>query len=539
MMRVLIAICVLMWASAAHAATYYVATNGDNSRSCATAQNINFPKQTLNNAVGCLTPGDTLLVRAGTYTEAFLNGAVPAGNSSNHVRIAAYPGSTPYETVWMKPSSGTRVMDFAGSQQYIDIDAINIDAEFMTNDGVKINAVAAGNTAHHMRFSNLTILGPTNCQAGANTGCHLIVATQLATGLEAANEFVNITMSRHPGFGDDFSHGFYLNSHDNIIDHCVIDGSSGWSGNGVQIFNGNGVAVATTPQGNTVKYCIITNITGSGRRRGIEMGFQSGTSKIYGNLIYGIGGTLSQSAGIRLEGTTQEIYNNTIYGSTRHGILVEGGSGHIIRNNIAYGNSVSNYEITGGSVSASSNNYGDTETGWTSLASNPFVDVSSSNFRLQSGAAPINNGTGTAPISTLVTVDLDGTSRPQDGAYDAGAYEFVTTPSTGPTVTIHGPTTSATYATTATELSGPEALSGIASDDTSVASCSWHNNATGQTAVTNGTTSWSVTQLPLAAGVINGITVTCLDGAGNAGSDSIGVTAGTQVQRYQLRIKKQ
>ena len=51
------------------AATYYVATTGNDARTCATAQTITTPKRTIASGVACLNPGDTLYIRAGTWTE--------------------------------------------------------------------------------------------------------------------------------------------------------------------------------------------------------------------------------------------------------------------------------------------------------------------------------------------------------------------------------------------------------------------------------------------------------------------------------------
>lgn len=538
-------IALLLWASAAHAATYYVSTTGQQSPevSCATAQNINTPKRTISSAAGCLAPGDTLLVRGGTYAEALewhidsFGGGTDWG--SGKVRIAAYPGTQPYEVVWMRPTSGSRVIDLAGGHQYIEFDGINLDGELVTNDVAKINGVT-GNAAHHIRFQNLTARGMTKCQAGVNTGCHMFIAAQLAVGLQGGNEFINLTLNRNPGFnGDDFSHGFYIQSADNIVDHCTIDGSQGWGGNGVQIFNGQ-AGVTTTPTNNTVKYCVMHDLAAgaAGRFRGVTTGAGSSNNKIYGNLIYRAGGTVNPSAAIAVEGSGQEIYNNTTPFNTRHGILPYAGTGHVVRNNVSFGNGVANYEITGvGTSATSSNNFGDTETGWSTLSTNPFVDSPNDNYRLQSGSAPINGGTNTSPIAALVTTDLDGTPRPQ-GTYDAGAYEFTSATSTAPTVTIQLPTTAASYTTTATELSGVEALSGIASDDVSVQSCSWSNSATGQSGATNGASSWNVPVIPLACSVANVITVTCLDGSANPGFDAITVFCSAQQQRFQLRIRR-
>src|SRR3954464_13791077 len=90
----------------AYAATYYVSPSGSNGNSCAQAQSASTPKFTLNASMSCLSGGDTLLVRGGTYNEALSN-VIPSGSSwSSKVRIAAYPG----ETVWMAPTSGTSVV---------------------------------------------------------------------------------------------------------------------------------------------------------------------------------------------------------------------------------------------------------------------------------------------------------------------------------------------------------------------------------------------------------------------------------------------
>src|SRR5438093_817612 len=79
----------------ATAATYYVATTGNDSRSCVTSQTITTPKQTIQSGIACLTAGDTLYLRQGTYQESILSGSpsFPSGTSwANPVTIASYPG---------------------------------------------------------------------------------------------------------------------------------------------------------------------------------------------------------------------------------------------------------------------------------------------------------------------------------------------------------------------------------------------------------------------------------------------------------------
>jgi uncharacterized surface protein with fasciclin (FAS1) repeats len=87
-----------------------------------------------------------------------------------------------------------------------------------------------------------------------------------------------------------------------------------------------------------------------------------------------------------------------------------------------------------------------------------------------------------------------------------------------PTITITGPTSGATYATTNNTLN----LSGSASDDTGISTITWSNNKGGGGAA-SGTTNWSVSGITLVSGD-NLITVTARDAAGNTGTDTITVT---------------
>jgi len=74
----------------AHASTYYVSKSGSDNNSCAQAQSVSTSKLTFIAGVGCLSAGDTVLVRGGTYDERMRS--APSGTSwSNTVRIAAYP----------------------------------------------------------------------------------------------------------------------------------------------------------------------------------------------------------------------------------------------------------------------------------------------------------------------------------------------------------------------------------------------------------------------------------------------------------------
>jgi hypothetical protein len=201
-----------------------------------------------------------------------------------------------------------------------------------------------------------------------------------------------------------------------------------------------------------------------------------GPVTIYNNIIYnagegwppGGGGTLPQGGGdfacINVTGGTQvppdtngtvpvEVYNNTLYncavghvpdgaGFTPSGIALGNYSPLLrlrARNNIIYDpNSSVPYTVdynqlfppAGGPLVNLIGDHnlffgssaGVPSTGFTSsITSNPlFVNATGHDFHLSSGSPAIQAGT---TIGGLVS-DLDGSPRPQLGAYDVGAYEY-------------------------------------------------------------------------------------------------------------------
>src|SRR5262245_9960513 len=104
------------------ASTYYVdGAGGDDSN----AGTLLKPFESINLGPQLLIPGDTLYLRAGTYSEPLINN-IPSGSSwSAPVTLAAYSG----ETVTLKPPAGTdRVLHFDGSStQFISIEGLILD----------------------------------------------------------------------------------------------------------------------------------------------------------------------------------------------------------------------------------------------------------------------------------------------------------------------------------------------------------------------------------------------------------------------------
>jgi hypothetical protein len=114
---------------------YYVATTGDDTRTCEQATNISTPRKTINKGIECLKGGgDTLYIRGGTYDESLGDGAsnntnppIPNGTSwTSAVKIAGYPGEKVMTTEGITMSSPASNADDPTATSYIIFDNLHI-----------------------------------------------------------------------------------------------------------------------------------------------------------------------------------------------------------------------------------------------------------------------------------------------------------------------------------------------------------------------------------------------------------------------------
>jgi hypothetical protein len=385
-------------AAAQSGATYYVATNGNDSNSCSQAQSQFTPKRSLNNAVTCVRLGGTLLVRGGTYNEALVNPPIAGTSWSSKVRIAANQG----EVVWLKPPAGIAAwtIDLQSGQHYIEFDGINLDT---TNalPGNEIGGLAVWGDAnsHHIRFQNAEILGnrlPGNFQTSR-------VGIVLQGGIAGSNEILRVKI--HGSGGPNSYYGMYIHSSDNVVDGVEVY-DTGMIG--IQIYN----AGVPAPARNTIRNCRIHDIVTSFNGQRFGMYLVGNDNLIYNNLIYNINADSSGAGlGISLQGANNEILNNTI-ANNRTAAIGIATTGTLIANNIAYGNDfdgVSDYGQTGTILGP--NDFG---------ADPQFVNPGEGNFQLRLGSVAVDAGTA----YSIVPTDAEGVLRPQGGAYDLGAYEL-------------------------------------------------------------------------------------------------------------------
>jgi hypothetical protein len=294
----------------AHAATYYVATNGSDSNPGSQVQ----PFRTINKGLKVLASGDTLYIRGGKYNEAInpVTGAIPNGGGSwaTATIIAGYPG----ETVTLAPTAGSSVIKLGsgGGFNYMIFDNLELDGTAMGSCGGCGEALYLGGDSHHIRFSNCNIHnGPSHNIFGGGS----------------FNEFINNRVH------DSRAYGWYWSGNNTIFDGNEVYNQGGY---GYHIYNTG----ATDVSDNIVRNSRIYNNGFGSNSSGFGLIVSHGTNnQVYNNFVYG------NLAGVQIDHSCVDCkaYYNTIYGNTASGISIaevhpESTTGSIVRNNIVYGN---------------------------------------------------------------------------------------------------------------------------------------------------------------------------------------------------------
>lgn len=373
-------VAALLLSVTGQAATYYVATSGNNSNPGTSSK----PWQTVAYAVKKMSAGDTTYVRGGTYREGGVIQFGRSGTSSSPIKLLNAPGELPIIDFVDKASSKQiRFQSFSGSKYPIG---------WITVEGFQIRNAYNGFKIYNGH--DLTIRR-NSIQNSKSQGFH-------GNGTRILIERNKIN---HNGSSSTYDHGIYLNGTAISVINNLIYGNKCY---GVQV---NG----------TVSY-------NSSSHAGPE--FAKSSNWIISNNTSAYNGC----AGVVAWGSTQNLRaeNNIFYenANTKASTSTQGinfvsatGTGMVLRNNLSYasGSGAMKFLGTGAKEGVNYTQSGNiVNTIKPAFVNAPATLPSSPNFALPSGSAAIDKGL----VISSAKVAYNGTSRPKGNSYDVGAYEY-------------------------------------------------------------------------------------------------------------------
>ena len=386
---------ILLPTAAAHTATYYVATTGNNSNPGTSSK----PWRTVAYAVSTMVAGDTTYVLDGTYNEGTIRFR-RSGTRSAPIKLLNYPGHAP-RINFIDPTAIHRILIQHSSGPNVAIGWITIEGLELVNghDGIKFHSLHDStirrNWIHDNRFMGIMGVGGTRnvfeqnrinhngwfeaCDAGGTKAAYCIL---------------------HHGM---YMHGSYYTIANNIIydnlSYGITQNGSSSSSYSSSVHPGPEFATASN-------WVIAHNTFAYNRHRGgiVVWGGACDDTRIENNIFYENNVTNRHNAaqGIEFVGAGgangMSIRNNHFYAS---------GSGNTLQYS---GPQPRDLVSTGNVVNVSPPRFVDA----------PDTLPDSPNFALTAGSPAIDAG---LPLETTRT-SFDGTPRPQGRAPDIGAYEF-------------------------------------------------------------------------------------------------------------------
>ena len=399
----------------AEAATYYVATNGNDSNS---GTSTNAPFATLGKAAGLATNGNLVYVRGGRYSVFSKISLSKFGSAGSPIRIRAYPGETP-------------VLDCSG--EGTGTDAISISGTYYWLYGLVLT-----NAGHN----SIVISGSNNIvelcvSLGArNTGFH-ITGGNGGTATPSSNLFLNCDSIRNydspvGGNADGFTAKWSLgpgnmfsgcraweNSDDNwdlwmgtqpvLITNCWAFRAATnvfWDAATNKVFNGNGNGFKLGGNGTGTPHRLVNCLSFGNSAWGVDQNNNADGQTVDQNTVWNNG-----SGAINLN------HLGSQYGTLQ--------SSHVVRNNVAIGSVTIGSTATYPSIQMSNT--------WQVLSNVNTNDFLSTDFtwamapRRDDGGLPENPFLRPVPAGRLVDkgVNLGGPfngSAPDLGAFETSAW---------------------------------------------------------------------------------------------------------------------
>jgi len=274
---------------------------------------------------------------------------------------------------------------------------------------------------------------------------NILVERVIGEGLYIAGTYLLTRYGGCPSYGNTHS--------DILIENNTIRyaGQNGGEGDGIDLKAGLlNVTVRNNVVQNPYGHALVAEGVFSGRTNYLIEGnrFFDGTRN--GMMLIGQNGTVLRNnvvynmaaAGIRSDSdggygcSNIEMYNNTIYNSKGGGVSINATDGIKVSNNLVFGNSSGGNSAGSSNISSDYNLWVPSKATWSegphsiiqTTTAGITVSPASGDFHLVFGSPAVDKGANLS--ATGFETAFDGIFRPQGAAWDIGAYEFGTSPST-------------------------------------------------------------------------------------------------------------
>jgi parallel beta-helix repeat protein len=417
------------------ATNYYVSPNGDDNNNGLTVANA---FKTIEAATYIVSPGDTILIKAGVYTKTYPESLIVfltvSGTANNPITIRNFPGENP---VLQMNGSNWGAIKLNGCD-YIIIDGLTIIGN---NDNITLQYAQ----------SQQAITGNP-----ATAGSGIMIDSQYNNEINKPHHIIvrNCKVSKCGGGGIYTYNADYITIENNTVFECAWYTPYGNSGISMyQNWNSdNSTAIKNFITGNTcyrnenfIPWFVTNSILdGNGiiiddnrnTQNNSTLGIYTGKTYIANNLVFDNGGR-----GIHCyESDNVIIANNTCYKNCQSPAVKSGEFTAYDASNITYINNIAAPD-TGVPPTDKDNNTTSNITAMHNLFTanstlanpqgtntiignaafvNPSINAAIADFHLLQSSAAINNGTATnAPIK-----DKDGFIRLSNNLVDIGCYEY-------------------------------------------------------------------------------------------------------------------
>lgn len=373
---VMLPLCALFFfigAVMAQAATYYVATAGNDANPGTASQAF----RTIARGINSLKAGDTLYIRGGTYAESIDSNkqTIPTGTSwADAPVISAYPNES--VVLQIGGTSGDIINLPHSYIQYVVFQQLILNGG---SQGVSIGA------AHHVKFVNLEI------KNSYRNGVHINAAGGHDIWFTGGSVHdVGASLTNYP---------FYIEADDNLIEHMTLYDVPRYC---IHNFSASRTTHRNVYRNNVLHHCGLSFSSDA------ALLLTSGDdNKAYNNVLY-----TNSAHGIQVGAgsTNAKVYNNTVYGGSQLGIqILSGATNAVVKNNLVVGNTTGQIRDLGTGTTSDHN-----------ITTNPsFVNAATFDFNLLASSPAIDAG----EFLSQVTTDFRKVPRPQGRTHDIGAYE--------------------------------------------------------------------------------------------------------------------